>query len=128
MILYNKNDLVPKVSLDEIRLYSSHSIISVSARENVGLDLFKKYIKDNYLNGTLKYNDEIFISNQRQLQLLTDSVNSLKEVLISIDNGMPEDCFSIDLTNAYDDLCRITGESVSDDVINEVFSRFCMGK
>lgn len=128
LILYNKNDLVPKVSLDEIKMYGSYPVISVSAKENAGLDLFKKYIKDNYLNGTLKYNDEIFISNQRQLQLLTDSVNSLKEVLVSIDNGMPEDCFSIDLTNAYDDLCRITGESVSDDVINEVFSRFCMGK
>lgn len=128
VILYNKNDLIPIVSIDELSVFTSHPIISVSAKDNKGLDLLRNYIKDNYIKGSLKYNDEIYISNKRQLQLLTNSVNSLKEVLTSIDNCMPEDFYSIDLTNAYDDLCRIIGESVSDDVVNEVFSRFCMGK
>lgn len=128
LILYNKNDLKPAVSLNEIENYSHHPVISVSAKENSGIDLFRKYVTDNFINGSIKYNDEIFISNQRQLQLLTDSVNSLKNVLLSIENGMLEDCFSIDLTNAYEDLCMIIGESVGEDVINEIFSRFCMGK
>lgn len=128
IILYNKNDLDPVVSQEEIAKYSSHPIISFSAKTSNGVDEFKQYIKDNFLNGSIKYNDEIFISNQRQLQLLTNSVNSLKEVLSSIDSGLPEDFYSIDLTNAYDDLCRIIGESIGDDVVNEVFSRFCMGK
>lgn len=128
LILYNKNDLKPAVSLNEIEKYSHHPVISVSAKENSGIDLFRKYVTDNFINGSIKYNDEIFISNQRQLQLLTDSVNSLKNVLLSIENGMPEDCFSIDLTNAYEDLCMIIGESVGEDVVNEIFSRFCMGK
>lgn len=128
VILYNKNDLIPMISTDELSVLVYHPIISVSAKDNKGLDSLKKYIRDNYIKGSLKYNDEIFISNKRQLQLLTNSVNSLKEVLNSIDGCMPEDFYSIDLTNAYDDLCRIIGESVSDDVVNEVFSRFCMGK
>lgn len=128
LILYNKNDLVPAVSVDEIKKYTSHQVISVSAVLNSGIDVFKTYITENYINGTIKYNDEIFITNQRQLQLLTNAVNSLNEVLSGIDQGLPEDFYSIDLTNAYDDLCRIIGESVSDDVVNEVFSRFCMGK
>lgn len=128
LILYNKNDLKPAVSFDEIAKYSIHPVISVSAKENLGIDLFKTFVTDNFINGSLKYNDEIFISNQRQLQLLTDSVKSLREVLTSIENKMPEDCFSIDLTNAYEDLCMIIGESVGEDVVNEIFSRFCMGK
>lgn len=128
LVLLNKADLNAKINSADIRKYSSHDIITVSAKNHFGIDSFKEYIKDEFLSGSLKYNDEIFISNQRQHSLLTDAVNSLNEVMNAIEQDLPEDFFSIDLTNAYDDLCLILGERVEDDVVNEIFSKFCTGK
>lgn len=128
LILLNKMDLAPCIGEAQIRKLSSHRIITISAKEQTGFDEFRQYITDEFIKGSLKYNDEIFISNERQYDLLTDSVNSLKEVLHSIEAGLPEDFLSIDLTNAYDDLCKMTGERVEDDIINEIFSKFCTGK
>ncbi len=128
LVLLNKSDLSPLVTEEEIKKMTDHEIISVSAKEDQGFDAFRNYIKDAFLEGKLSYNDEIFISNQRQYDLLTKSVNSLKNVLSSIERNMPEDCFSIDLNDAYEQLCLLTGERMDDDVINEVFSKFCMGK
>ncbi|MBR6452416.1 MAG: tRNA uridine-5-carboxymethylaminomethyl(34) synthesis GTPase MnmE, partial [Lachnospiraceae bacterium] len=128
LILLNKSDLSPLVTEEEIRKHTDHEIISVSAKEHQGFDAFRNYITNAFLEGRISYNDEIFISNQRQYDLLTKSVNSLRNVLCSIDQNMPEDCFSIDLNDAYEQLCLLTGERMNDDVINEVFSKFCMGK
>ncbi|MBP5384126.1 MAG: tRNA uridine-5-carboxymethylaminomethyl(34) synthesis GTPase MnmE, partial [Lachnospiraceae bacterium] len=128
LILLNKSDLKHVVTEDEIRKYTDHRIIEISAKEETGFEAFKDYITEEFINGMLSYNDELFITDQRQFQLLTDSVKSLSEVLNSIEKGLPEDFFSIDLTNAYDDLCLITGERVEDDVINEIFAKFCTGK
>lgn len=128
IVLLNKSDLEQKVTAEDIRKYTDHTVIGISAKDLTGIDAFKQYIKDEFVAGSLKYNDEIFISNERQYSLLTDAVNSLREVLKGIEQGLPEDFFSIDLTNAYDDLCLILGERVEDDVVNEIFSKFCTGK
>ncbi len=128
LILLNKTDLTSVVKEDDIRKYTDRPIIPISAKEGIGIDAFKAYIQNEFINGFLSYNDELFITNRRQYQLLTDSVKSLKEVLKSINTHMSEDFFSIDLTNAYDDLCLITGERVEDDIVNEIFAKFCMGK
>ncbi len=128
LILLNKSDLKHVITENEIRKYTDHRIIEISAKEETGFEAFKDYITEEFINGMLSYNDELFITDQRQFQLLTDSVKSLSEVLNSIEKGLPEDFFSIDLTNAYDDLCLITGERVEDDVINEIFAKFCTGK
>lgn len=128
LILLNKNDLVSVVSPEDIKKYTDQKILKISAKEESGFEAFREYIKQEFTHGKLPYNDELYITDQRQLQLLTESVKNLRTVLQSIDNGMPEDFFTIDLTAAYDNLCRITGDLVEDDVINEIFSRFCMGK
>ncbi len=128
LILLNKSDLPPVVSEEEIRKYTDHRILSISAKEETGFEAFRDYISTEFAKGLLPYNDELFITNQRQFQLLTEAVNSLQSVIDGIDGGMPEDLLSIDLTNAYDDLCLITGERVEDDVINEIFAKFCTGK
>ena len=128
LILLNKSDLPPIVGEEEIRKFTDHRILSISAKEETGFEAFRDYITTEFTKGLLPYNDELFITNQRQFQLLTEAVNSLQSVIDGIDAGMPEDLLSIDLTNAYDDLCLITGEKVEDDVINEIFAKVCTGK
>ena len=128
LILLNKNDLSQVVSEEEIKKHTDHKILSISAKEETGFEEFRDYITTEFTKGLLPYNDELFITNQRQMQLLTEAVNSLHEVCRGIDAMIPEDLLSIDLTNAYDNLCLITGEHVDDDVITEIFSKFCTGK
>ena len=73
-------------------------------------------------------NDEVYVTNIRHKTALTESLSSLKLVQKSIEDGMPEDFYSIDLTSAYASLGKIIGEEVDEDVVNEIFSKFCMGK
>lgn len=128
VVLLNKTDLVSVVSADEIGCYTSSHVIQFSATTGQGLDELKSYIKDSYLTGMIKYNDEIFISNIRQKESLDNAINSLEQVIESINCSMPEDFFTIDLTNAYSFLGYIIGQETSEDVINEIFKKFCTGK
>ena len=81
-----------------------------------------------FFSGKLSFNDEVYITNIRQKNALAEAQNSLKMVLQSITDGMPEDFFTIDMMNAYEALGTIIGESVGEDLVNEIFSKFCMGK
>ena len=81
-----------------------------------------------FFDGTVSFNDEVYITNVRHKTLLNDSLESLKLVVNSIYDDMPEDFYSIDLMNAYESLGLIIGESVEDDLMTEIFSKFCMGK
>ena len=78
--------------------------------------------------GGLSYNEESFVANERQRQALLEAKSSLELVKKSLQDRMPEDFYAIDLSDAYVSLGKILGEEVGEDVINEVFSRFCMGK
>ena len=81
-----------------------------------------------FFAGQISNNDQIYITNARHKNMLKESINSLKLVKESIENGMPEDCYTIDLLNAYESLGKIIGQSVEDDLVNQIFSKFCMGK
>ena len=85
-------------------------------------------MKDMFYQGEISFNDQVFITNIRQKNLLINALESLSQVENSIDMDMPEDFFSIDLMNAYEALGEITGEKVGEDLVNEIFSKFCMGK
>ncbi|MFT3983140.1 MAG: tRNA uridine-5-carboxymethylaminomethyl(34) synthesis GTPase MnmE [Lachnospiraceae bacterium] len=128
IVLLNKSDLQQVVCAEDIKKYTDSKIIQISARDEIGILEFKLYIKELFLSGRMNYNDEVFITNVRHKDLLCDTERSLREVLQSIDSGMPEDFYSIDLINAYDDLGRIIGEQIEEDVVNEIFAKFCMGK
>ena len=78
--------------------------------------------------GNLSFNDEVYITNMRQKSALEAALESIRKVRESIRCQMPEDFFSIDLTDAYEELGKITGESAGEDLINEIFRRFCIGK
>lgn len=104
------------------------SVIKTSTKENTGIDVFEKLIKQLFFGGEIAVNDEIYITNQRHKQALIEACESIELVLKSLADQMPEDFYSIDLMSAYAALGRIIGEEVGEDLINEIFSRFCMGK
>ena len=128
IVLLNKVDLDPVTTEETIRARLDKPVIPVSAKEEQGIDRLEQTVKDMFYDGKISFNDEIFITNMRQKAALSEALESLKQVIVSIQNQMPEDFFSIDLMNAYEELGSITGESVGEDLVNEIFSKFCMGK
>ena len=138
VILLNKSDLNTVVTKEMIKEKISDltggadkneiPVISISAKEEKGIEKLEKKLKNMFLNGIISFNNQIFISNVRQKNALTDALESMRKVVESINAGMPEDFYSIDLMDAYEALGSITGESVGEDLINEIFSKFCMGK
>ena len=81
-----------------------------------------------FVEGKIVFNDELIITNLRQKNSLKEALKSLKLVINSIEGQMPEDFYTIDLMNAYEELGKITGDSVEEDLANQIFSKFCMGK
>ena len=126
--LLNKSDLETVVTEDEIRDHLDAEVISFSAKDQTGLENLEERIKDMFFSGSLDMNQEIFITNARQKHVLQMALESLQHTRESIMDHMPEDFFSIDLMEAYEQLGYIIGESLEDDLVNEIFSKFCMGK
>lgn len=117
------------VSLNEISDAEQNiSLVKISAKENDGLDVLIDLIKKMFFHGQISYDDEICITSSRHKEALLEALESMNQVQVSLENHMPEDFYSIDLMNAYASLGRIIGEEVEDDLVNEIFSKFCMGK
>lgn len=127
IVILNKSDLKQCVSENQIQAISSY-VISVSAKVGDGISELADLIRHLFLHGELSYNDQVVITNLRHKNALIDALNSLTLVENSIQDQMPEDFYSIDLINAYDSLGAIIGESFNDDLADEIFSKFCMGK
>lgn len=128
VVLLNKSDLEQVVSVDEIMDKSGHAVIAISAKKESGIDKLEEEIKSLFYEGEIDFNDQVMITNVRHAQALREAYDSVLMVKRSIEDGMPEDFYSIDLMNAYEKLGLIIGESVEDDLVNEIFSKFCMGK
>ena len=128
IVLLNKSDLLTVVSKDMLQSYLKQPMIEISAKEETGIKELEKYVKKLFFKGELSFNDQIYITNVRHKAALQDAYESLEKVINSIENGMPEDFYSIDLLDAYESLGSITGETIGEDLVNEIFSKFCMGK
>ena len=128
IVLLNKTDLTQVTTEQELKQHLDHKIISISAKEQTGIDEFKDTIRQMFFHGRLTFNDEIYITNIRHKTALQNARESLSMVKQSIADHMPEDFYSIDLMSAYEELGSIIGEAVEDDLVNEIFSKFCMGK
>ena len=129
IVLLNKTDLETVVTEEDLRArVGAHPVLSISAREEKGIDQLEEVLKDLFFRGEISFNDQVCITNLRQKQLLEESLAALDRVEESLQMGMPEDFYSIDLMDAYEKLGRITGEAVDDDLANEIFAKFCMGK
>lgn len=137
IVLLNKTDLEAVVSEEDLKAILTDKIgeeaaflpiIKTSTKENIGIDIFEDKIKEMFFHGEISFNDEVYITNLRHKEALMDAKKSLLMVQKSIEEEMPEDFLSIDLMSAYASLGTIIGEEVGEDLVNEIFSKFCMGK
>ena len=131
IVLLNKSDLPSVISAEEVqKLWKTDRItcLSISALDCEGLELLENTIETMFHLGEIVSSSELFVSDDFQKSAMRDTIRSLKLVIQSIENGMSEDFFSIDLRNAYASLGRMIGEEVEDDLVEEIFSRFCLGK
>lgn len=134
IILLNKTDLEMVITPEELEKVINQnskekkSILSISAKEEMGIEQLEQTLKDMFFEGKLQFNDEIYITNVRHKTAIADAIESLKQVKRSIEDDMPEDFYCIDLMNAYEVLGEIIGESVGEDLVNTIFREFCMGK
>lgn len=128
LVLLNKSDLAPVITPQIMRERTGHPVLVISAKEGAGIQELEEKIRSLFFRGEVDFNDEVLITNLRQKQALMDASKSLSMVIESIENGMPEDFFTIDLKDAYTSLGFIIGEEIGDDLANEIFGKFCMGK
>ena len=128
VVLLNKSDLKMEVTASMLEERTSHTVIPVSVKERTGIENLEEEIKSMFYQGKIDFNDEIYITNARHKHALDTALKSIEMVMRSIQDGMPEDFYSIDLMDAYEQLGTIIGEAVEDDLVNEIFSKFCMGK
>lgn len=128
LVLLNKSDLDTVTTEEMIASHLDQKIIKVSMKENQGVDELENVIKELFFHGKVELNDEVYITNARHKAALSNAKDSLNMVIDSIAMEMPEDFYSIDLMNTYEELGNILGESLGEDLVNEIFSKFCTGK
>lgn len=130
IVLFNKSDLKSELSIEEIKnkIGKDVVIIKTSTKEKVGIENFTEKIKEMFFHGEIINDDEIIITNMRHKEALMEASASLDQVKKSINAGLPEDFYSIDLMSSYKSLGTIIGEEIEEDLVNEIFSKFCMGK
>lgn len=128
IVLLNKSDMEQVVKPEDLKNLNKFSMVSISAKNETGLDKLEHAIKDMFFNGEISFNEEIYITNVRHKTLLQEALDSLHMVKDGINQGMSEDFLTIDLMTAYGKLGMIIGEEVEDDLADRIFSKFCMGK
>ncbi len=136
IILLNKQDIegaMDKTALrgilkNQYKYECEHPIIEISAKNASGLDKFTEMVRYMFYNKDINFNDQVYITNMRQKEALTDAFASIQKAVESIKMEMPEDFYTIDLMDAYTSLGRVIGEAIEDDLADEIFAKFCMGK
>ncbi len=128
VFLYNKSDLNPVLKIEEIKKIANAPVIKISAKHGHGIEEFEDLIKEMFLKEKIGGNDEVFITSARQKNDIFNACQSIIMVEQSISEGVSEDFYTIDFMNAYESLGRVIGEAVEEDLVNTIFSRFCMGK
>ena len=128
VILLNKTDLSTVINKNELIMWINKPMIEISTKEGKGIHELEETLENMFYHGEISFNNEVYITNVRHKAALQDAYVSLGKVKESIENQMPEDFFTIDLMDAYESLGSITGETVGEDLVNEIFSKFCMGK
>ena len=128
IVLLNKSDLDTVIDAPQLEELCGKKVICISAKENTGMDAFKQQIEKMFYEKEISFNDEVYITNARQKEDILQAFESMENVEKSIAAQMPEDFYTIDLMNAYESLGLVIGEEVEDDLVDRIFSKFCMGK
>lgn len=124
IIVVNKCDLISNINLPE----GIKNVVYISALENKGIEELKEKIQEIYNLGNIETENMTYLSNARSISLVEKSLNSLKEVIKGINENMPIDMVEIDLKEVWNTLGEIIGETYEDELIDQLFSRFCLGK
>ncbi len=129
VVLINKSDLPIALDVEEVYSYISHQkVIKISVMENSGLQELEQMILDMVYSGQVEQKEGAFINNIRQANLLEAAKTHLVATLLTIEQMMPPDCIVIDLRDAWEKLGEITGDTVGEDIIDQIFTKFCIGK
>ncbi|HJD09441.1 MAG TPA: tRNA uridine-5-carboxymethylaminomethyl(34) synthesis GTPase MnmE [Candidatus Ligilactobacillus faecavium] len=129
IVILNKTDLPQKIEIDEVEdLVGKENIIQTSIPNDIGVADVEQRIKDMFANGIESSQNAVIINNARHVALLNKAADSLDAVLVGIKNGMPVDLCQTDMRDAWEDLGEITGDSYQDELLDELFSKFCLGK
>lgn len=128
VILLNKSDLNTVITKEELAKKINWDCISFSSKTGNGLKELEDYITNSFLDGSISYNDQIYLTSIRHREAVESAYLSLKQVMETISDGMPEDLYIIDMMDAYQKLGLINGETASEDLVNKIFKEFCMGK
>lgn len=129
IVILNKIDLPQKTTVADLsKLVDPDEILPISVLNNDGVDALKKRISDMFVQGIENSQNNLMITSVRQTALFKQASHSLDNVIASVDAGMPIDLVQIDFTNCWNELGEITGDSSPDEMVNELFSRFCLGK
>lgn len=128
LVLLNKSDLEHRLTKDMLESETGRTVIEISAKNKEGIETISGQIRQMFSSGEISNNKQLYITNIRHKEALEDAYKSLALVSDSIEAGMPQDFYSVDLMDAYESLGRIIGESLEDDLADQIFSSFCMGK
>ena len=129
IILLNKTDLPTKIDMDKVKEFATDSeIVTTSMLKKEGIDQLEEKIADYFFQGQMNERDATYLSNTRHIALLEKAEQALQEVANGVDMGMPVDLIQIDFTHAWDLLGEITGDTVQDELLTQLFSQFCLGK
>ncbi len=129
IIIVNKTDLPRKIDLEKVnKLAKGKPIITTSLKEEEGIDDLEETITNLFFSGEIDHNDLTYVSNARHIQLLNEAKQALEDAMESIEMNMPLDIVQIDVTRTWEFLGEIIGETASDQLIDQLFSQFCLGK
>ena len=126
--LLNKTDKGMSADISALRDILNCSFIETQVKNGVGMEELADTIKEMFYRQDINFNDQVFITNARQKNALTEAGLSLGRAIESVEMGMSEDFFTIDMMDAYESLGSVIGEAIEDDLADEIFAKFCMGK
>ena len=129
VFVVNKTDIAESLITNELaNRFSRENIIEISAKTKEGIDLLENWLKEYVYGSNRQTDEEVYIQNERQIELLRQAHESLTDAADAAVNRLPYDCLTIDVDRALTLMGEITGETVRDEIINEIFARFCVGK
>ena len=127
--MVNKTDLERRIDLEEVRrLIGDTPLVTLSLKEERGLDRLEEAIGELFLAGKVEGTDATYVSNVRHIHLLEQALGNVRDAIAGIEGNIPLDMVEIDLKNAWQHLGEIIGEAVAEDLIDQIFSQFCLGK
>ena len=129
IVIINKTDLEPRLDIDEVKeMIGDMPLIQTSMLKQEGMDELEIQIRDLFFGGEVQNQDMTYVSNSRHISLLKQARHSIQDAIDAAESGVPMDMVQIDLTRTWEILGEIIGESASDELIDQLFSQFCLGK